>query len=751
VDGDRFGLGVSPKRREDARFLIGKGAYLDDLVVPDVAHAVFVRSSHAHAGIGLVDVAQARAAPGVLAVLTAADVAADGLNDLPPTVEANAQTGERFQFTPMPLLARDEVRYVGQLIALVVAETRAQALDAAELVHVACDARPVVMTPEAAAATPTLLCMDWSLGDADAAFAGAAQVVTLRLHNHRIVTNPMEPRGVIGVYDAAAEQFIAHVSSQSLHGNRDAIARVLHVPPERLRFVAPDVGGGFGAKNFPYPEQALIPWAAKRCGRPVKWIASRSEVFVSDHQARDHLAVAALALDAEGRFLGLRVDSIANIGAYMCGGAGSLQTFQYPHLQGGVYDIPRVGLRIRTVLTNTTPIGVTRGPGFAEAINVIERLIDAAARQCGFDRATLRRLNMARTPMTNALGYVVDSGAFAETFDKALAAADLPGFATRRRDSEARGLLRGLGFACHIKATGGNPSENVDIRFADDGSVLLITGTQTIGQGHETTFPQILAHCLGIPNDLVRLVQGDTGVIRAGGGHGSSRATYMGGTAIFRASEQIVAKGLPTAASMLEAAEADIGFADGAFSISGTDRSVSLLDVAAKARETGSPLDTYYFWTREHMTFPNGTHIVEVEIDRGTGRVALVRHTAVDDYGVIVNPMIAAGQAHGAMAQGAGQALMEHAVFDAATGQCVSGSFMDYTLPRADDFPAFNLDFNNTRCATNPLGVKGCGEAAAVGMFPAINNAVADALGEDGILDGPVTSERIWRVLNAGR
>ncbi len=309
--------------------------------------------------------------------------------------------------------------------------------------------------------------------------------------------------------------------------------------------------------------------------------------------------------------------------------------------------------------------------------------------------------------------------------------------------------MRGLGFACHIKATGGNPSENVDIRFADDGSVLLITGTQTIGQGHETTFPQILAHCLGIPNDLVRLVQGDTGIIRAGGGHGSSRATYMGGTAIFRASEQIIAKGMPIAASMLEAAEADIRFADGRFSIAGTDRSVSLLEVAAQARESEMPLDTYHFWTREHMTFPNGTHVVEVEIDRGTGRVALVRHTAVDDYGVIVNPMIAAGQAHGAIAQGSGQALMEHAVFDAATGQCVSGSFMDYTMPRADDFPAFNLDFNNTRCTTNPLGVKGCGEAAAVGMFPAINNAVADALGSDGILDGPVTSERVWRVLNA--
>jgi aerobic carbon-monoxide dehydrogenase large subunit len=749
VDGDLLGLGASPKRREDSRFLIGKGTYLDDMAFPGLAHAVFLRSPHAHAGITAVDAKGARTAPGVYAVLTAEDVSADGLNDLPPTVEANVQTGERFRFTPLPLLARDEVRYVGQLIAVVVADTKTRALDAAELVRVTYAARPAVVAPEAAASVPDLLCMDWRLGDADAAFAGAAHVVSLRLHNHRIVTNPMEPRGVVGDYDATTEQFIAHVSSQSLHGNRDAIARVLNVPAERLRFVAPDVGGGFGAKNFPYPEQALIPWAAKRCGRPVKWIASRSEVFVSDHQARDHLADASLALDKNGLFLGLRVDSIANIGAYMCGGAGSLQTFQYPHLQGGIYTIPHVGLRIRIVLTNATPIGVTRGPGFAEAINVIERLIDAAARQCGFDRATLRRRNMARAPMTNALGYAVDSGAFSETFDKALAAADLPGFPSRRRDSEARGLLRGLGFACHIKATGGNPSENVDIRFDDDGAVQLITGTQTIGQGHETTFPQILAHCLGIPNDRVRLVQGDTSVIRTGGGHGSSRATYMGGTAIFRASEEIVAKGRPIAASMLEAAEADIDFANGVFSVTGTDRSVALLDVAVTAREAGTPLDTYHFWTREHMTFPNGTHVVEVEIDRGTGRVALVRHAAVDDYGVIVNPMIAAGQAHGAIAQGSGQALMEHAVFDAETGQCVSGSFMDYTLPRADDFPVFNLGFNNTRCTTNPLGVKGCGEAAAVGVFPAINNAVADALGSDGILDGPVTSERIWRALNA--
>ncbi len=745
MDGDRFVLGDQPRRREDARFLIGQGEYLDDLVLPDMAHAVFVRSTHAHAGICAIDVAAARAAPGVCAVLTAAEVTADGLNDLPPTVEANVQTGERFQFTPLPLLVRDEVRYVGQLIALVVAGTKAQALDAAELVRVTYDSRPAVMSPAAAAADPVLLCMDWRLGDADAAFAEAAHVVSLRLHNHRIVTNPMEPRGVIGVFDAAADRYIAHVSSQSLHGNRDAIARALSVPPEQLRFVAPDVGGGFGAKNFPYPEQALIPWAAKRCGRPVKWIASRTEGFVSDHQARDHLAEASLALGQDGRFLGLRADSIANIGAYMCGGAGSLQTFQYPHLQGGIYTIPRIGLRVRTVLTNTTPVGVTRGPGFAEAINIIERLIDAAARQCGFDRAALRRRNMARTPMTNALGYDVDSGDFSGCFDQALDAADLPGFPARRRDSEARGRLRGLGYACHIKATGGNPSENVDVRFEADGSVALITGTQTIGQGHETTFPQILAHCLGVPNDRVRLVQGDTDIIRMGGGHGSSRATYMGGTAIFRASEEIVAKGRPIAASMLEAAEADIDFADGMYTVAGTDRRVALLNVASEARDRDSPLDTYHFWTRDHMTFPNGTHVVEVEVDRDTGLVMLVRHTAADDYGVMVNPMIAAGQVHGAIAQGSGQALMEHAVYDQETGQCLSGSFMDYTMPRAADFPAFQLSFNNTRCTTNPLGVKGCGEAAAVGMFPAINNAVADALASNGVLDGPVTSERIWR------
>jgi carbon-monoxide dehydrogenase large subunit len=599
--------------------------------------------------------------------------------------------------------------------------------------------------------------MDWHWGDsraADTAFATAAHVVSLRLDNHRIVTNPMEPRGAVGSYDAARGRYTLFVSSQNIHGNRDATARALGVPPADVRFIAPDVGGGFGAKNFTYAEHALILWAARRVGRPVKWIATRSEGFVSDHQARDHRADASLALDADGRFLALRVNSVANIGAYMAGGAGAVQTNQYVHLQGSIYAIPAIALHVVTALSNTTPIGVTRGPGFAEAVNIVERLIDAAARQCGFDRAELRRRNMVPAtamPMTNALGFSVDSGDFPRTFDRALEAADVTGFAARRADSEARGLLRGLGFAYHIKGTGGSPHENVDIRFDPDGTVSLITGTQTIGQGHETTFPQILADRLGIPNASIRLRQGDTDLIPTGGGHGSSRATYMGGTAIWRASETIVRKARPIAADALEAAEADIAFADGHFGVVGTNRSISLLDVAARAREADTPLDTYHAWTREHMTYPNGTHVVEVEIDRDTGVVTLVRLTAADDYGVLVNPMIAAGQAHGAIAQGVGQALLEHAAYDAQSGQMLAGSFMDYALPRADDLPSFHLEFTGTRCTTNPLGVKGCGEAGAVAMLPAIGNAIMDALVSLGVthFDGPATPFRVWQAIRA--
>ena len=758
-------IGDAPKRREDLRFVTGSGRYLDDLAFAGMAHAVVLRSPHAHGLILRIQTEKARTAPGVLGVLTAEEVRADGLKPLRPSAEANVQTGEKFAFAPQPLLADGKVRYIGEPVALIIAETHAQAIDAAD--QVVADYVPLPAATTAAAArgpgspqispeVPGNLCLDWRTGDAaavEAAFAAAAHVVELALDNHRIVTNPIEPRGVIGLWDAEQGRYTAHVSSQSIHATRDNTARALGVAPAAVRFVAPDVGGGFGAKNFVYPEHVLILWAARRVGRPVKWIATRSEVFLADHQARDHLAEAALALDKDGQFLALRASSIANAGAYLVF-AGGVQTFQYIHLPGTVYRIPAVDLQVAAVLTNTAPIGVTRGPGFAEAVNIIERLIDRAARQCGFDRTELRRKNMpppTAMPVTNAFGNTIDSGAFPETLDHALARADVEGFAARRRESETRGVLRGLGFAYHIKGTGGSPTENVDIRFEADGTVSLVTGTQTIGQGHETTFPQILADRLGIPNELIRLVQGDTDRIPLGGGHGSSRATYMGGTAIWRASEEIIAKGTGIAAEALEAAEADLRFADGRFEVAGTDRSIALLDVAALGHDKGTPLDTYHSWTRQWMTFPNGAHVAEVEIDRETGQVRLARYTAVDDYGVLVNPMIAAGQAHGAIAQGVGQALLEQALYDPVSGQLVAGSLMDYALPRADDLLSYDLGFNATRCTTNPLGVKGCGEAGAVGAFPAVINAILDALAPLGVGDftGPASPEHIWRAFTS--
>jgi carbon-monoxide dehydrogenase large subunit len=761
----RSKIGDSPRRREDARFVTGGGAYLDDLTFPQLTHAVFVRSPHPHAIVRGIDIEAAKRAPGVRAVLTIHDADADGLQPMRPGVEANAHTGEPFAFMPQPLLARDKVRFVGEPVALVVAETLAQAMDGAERVTVDYAPLPAVAShraarapgaPQIADTVPGNLCLDWRHGDTDAvdrAFASAAHVVTHSFVNHRIVTNPMEPRGVVGSYDPAEGRYTAHVSAQAIHNNRDFAARWLGVGPDKVRFIMPDVGGGFGAKNMTYPEHALIPWAAKRVGRPVKWIATRSEVFLTDHQARDHHAEASLALDADGRFLALRASSTACLGGYMAGGAGGLQTFQYPHLQGTIYNLPSIEIHVQAVLTNQTPIGVTRGPGFGETVNILERLIDRAARQCGFDRADLRRRNMVRAfPMTNAFGFVVDSGKFVECFDGALANADLPGFAARRAASEQKGALRGLGFACHIKGTGGPPSENVDIRFEADGTVSLITGTQTIGQGHETTFPQILAHRLGVPNALIHLRQGDTDQIPMGGGHGSSRATYMGGTAIWRASDGIIQKGIIVAAKALDAAPEDISFNDGLFLVAGTNRSLGILDVAVLARAANTPLDTYHHWTREAMTFPNGTHVAEVEIDRETGRVTLDRYIAMDDYGVLVNPMIAAGQAHGAIAQGSGQALMEAVVYDPSSGQPLAASFMDYALPRAADLPSFDLSFNGTPCTTNPLGVKGAGEAGAVGGFPAIANAILDALAPFGVtgFEGPATPFRIWQTMRDG-
>ncbi len=757
-------IGDSPRRREDQRFVTGRGLYLDDLPFEKLARAVFLRSPHAHALIRSIDAAVARRAPGVLAVLTARDAKADGLKPLRPYVEANVQTGEPFIFDEQPLLAEDKVRFVGETVAMVVAETLAQALDAAELIEVEYESLAAVTRAGAAAApgapqlsprVPGNICMDWKTGDvggADAAFARAAHVVTLELDNHRVTTNPIEARGSVGSFDPASGRYTLHISSQNIHNNRDHAARALGVEPKDVRFIAPDVGGGFGAKNFIYVEHVLVAWAARKVGRPVKWIATRSEVFLADHPARDMQATASLALDESGKFLALRVESAANVGAYLAAVGGGVPTYQFLHLQGTVYRIPSIALRMRVVLSNTTPIGVMRGPGFAESVNIMERLIDSAALQCGLDRIELRLMNMVPArdmPMTNSLGFEVDSGAFPETFAKALEHADVAGFAGRRRQSEARGLRRGLGFAYHIKGTGGSPQENVDVRFEADGTVSLITGTQHIGQGHETTFPQILADRLGVPNDLIRLRQGDTDLIAMGGGHGSSRATYMGGTAIWRASDEIIRKGLALAAEALEASEGDIRFEEGRFVVSGTDRAVGLLDLVPRGREKGEPLDTYHFWTRKHLTFPNGVHVVEVEVDAETGRVTLERYSGVDDYGVMVNPMIVAGQAHGAMAQGIGQALLERSNYDPDSGQMLAATFMDYAMPRADDLPSFELRFNPTRCTTNPLGVKGCGEAGAIAAFPAIANAILDALAPLGVrqFEGPASPWHIWQAI----
>lgn len=759
----RHGIGADPVRREDARFLMGRGTYLDDLQIPDALHAVVVRSTHAHAGIGALRVDAARRAPGVAAVLTGADATLDGLQPLRPTAEANVKTGERFTFAPQPLLAQHKVRYVGEPVALVIAGTLEQALDAAEMVDIDYAPLPAVTTPAAARAAgapliadgvPANTCFEWRVGDTagvEAALAGAAHRVTIKVDNHRIVTSPMEPRGVVALYDPVEGRHVLHVSSQNVHGIRDQVARSLGVAPTSVRLVAPDVGGNFGAKNFIYPEYVLSAWAARRIGRPVKWIATRTEIFLGDHQSRDHLAEATLALDASGRFLALRIDCVANAGAYLVS-AGGVMTYQYIHLPGTVYRIPAIDLGIACVLTNTTPVGVTRGPGFAEMVNIVERLVDAAARECGFDRAELRRANLwpaAGMPMTNSFGQIVDSGAFPVTFERALDVADVAGFAARRAASADRGCLRGLGFAYHIKGTGGSPHENARIAFEADGTLTVTSGTHSVGQGHATTFPQIVADRLGVPNELVRFRQADTDLLPLGGGSGSSRSTFMGGTAIWRAAEEVVAKGCVHAARLLGVADADVRFEDGHFVARGSNLSISLLEVAAHARGTARPLDAYHSWTRDLLTFPNGAHIVEVEIDRETGKLAVVRYTAVDDYGVLVNPRIAAGQVHGAIAQGLGQAVLEGTVYQAESGQPMTASFMDYALPRADDMPRIALEFNATRCTTNPLGVKGCGEAGAIGAYPAIANAIADALAEFGapMLDGPATPERLWRAM----
>jgi len=746
-------VGATPKRKEDYRFVTGQGCYLDDMVFENVAHAVFLRSPHASAEIRKIDFSAAKVAPGVIAVLTSGDLDADGIGNLEPYVTANTMTGEPFNWGPQPLLADNHVRYVGEPLVMILADTKSAALDAAEMIEVdylekkaVVDGRAAleIDAPQVDPRVPGNLCMDWQHGDNDGVIKSldsAEHVVSIELLNHRVITHPIEPRGGVAVYHPDGDRFTFHVSSQSLHNNRDHIAKALKIKRTQSRWLAPDVGGGFGSKNFGYQEQGLLLWAAKKSGRPVKWIATRSEVFLSDHQVRDHRATARLGLDKEGRFIALEIESIANLGAYIAGSAAGVQTNQYAHLPGTVYDIPKIAMRARSVLSNTTPIGVMRGPGFAEMVNIMERLIDKAAYSTGMDRFELRRRNLfSKTPMRNALGTRVDSGNFPKAFEEVLQAIDADGFSSRQMNSSK---LRGLGVACHIKANGGSPDESASIRFRADGGVDLAVGTQTIGQGHETTFSQLLSDRLGIENNKIRLIHGDTDAVPIGGGHGSSRATYMAGTAIWRAGEEIVEQATPIAAEMLQAGT--VTFKDGSFRAG--DRSVGLIEVAAEAELRGNPLNAFHAFSRGQMAYPNGAQAAEVEVDPETGVVQLVNYASVDDYGVMVNPMIVEGQVAGAIAQGMGQAVLEGTIFDAKTGQPLTGSFMDYAIPRADNLPSLKLGFSMTRCTTNPFGVKGAGESGAIASYPAITLAILNALNALGVngWHGPATPETIWR------
>jgi carbon-monoxide dehydrogenase large subunit len=753
-----FEIGRSPLRLEDERFLRGAGRYLDDVPGAGLAHAAFVRSPHAHARVLRIDIARAARMPGVLAVLTHEHAARDGLQPLHPSVRDNPHTGEPFDYRPQPVLAAGQVRHVGELVAMVIAATPAQAVDGAEAVAV--EYQPlaaVVEVSEAAApddAGRAARCLDCRFGDAaaaDAAFAAAAHVVSMHTLNHRVITNSMEPRGAVARHDAATDRYTLHASTQNVHVLRDQIADALGVARERVRLHASDVGGGFGNRNFLYPEYPLLLWAARRTGRGIKWVNARTEGFVSDHQARDFRARAALALDADGRFLGLRVHSQANMGAYLAGAGCGIQTGQYTTTPGGLYRIAAIDLHIGAALSNTVPVGVTRGPGFGEAINVIERLVDKAARELGLCRFELRRRNLVAAehlPWTNAVGTCIDSGHFRACLDEALRRADADRFEQRRAQALARGSWLGLGLACHVKATGGLPQENVALAFEDE-RLVFSTGTMAIGQGHETSFRQILGTLLGLGHDRIVYRAGDSELIAMGGGHGSSRATYMAGTAMARAAARVIAAARPLAARTLGVDADAVCFEAGLFRVRDSNRSLPLLDAARLAHAAGQPLDTYQHVTREAMTFPGGCHVAEVAIDPDTGVPRLLAYWAVDDYGVEVNPMLVQGQMHGAIAQGVGQALFERAAYDRDSGQLLSASFMDYCLPRADDLPRFDTATLASRCTTNPLGVKGCGEAGAVAAFPAINNAIADALAAHGIgeVEEPISAQRIWRAI----
>ena len=769
--------GQSIRRLEDERFLTGRGRFTDDVNRADQLHVQVIRSPHAHARIVRIDTDAALGVPGVLGVFDAAHLRADGIGPLPCTTKV--ATSGPMLVPERTALATGRARHVGEPVAFVVAESLAAARDAAELVAVDYDPLPCVVDTRTAMNPgiarlwddiPNNLSYRFEKGDraaVRAALATAAHVVELELVNNRIIVAPLEHRAAIGEYDRQSETFHLLLSGQGVHGIRQALAdTVLRVPAERVQVACPDVGGGFGVKNGLYPEYVLVLWAARRFARPVKWSSGHGEDFVSTAHGRDNVTRARLGLDGEGKFLALDVATIANLGAAMSTGGPGSSTNAPGNAMGGGYDLAAVFMEVHGVFTNTVPIDAYRGAGKPEANYLIERLIDAAAPIVRIDAIELRRRNLVSVfPHRTAVGTTIDGGKFAANIDIALAAADHAGFPARRDEARRRGLLRGIGVTCFLETARGAPNEGAEIRFEANGKVTLLLGTQSNGQGHETSFPQIAADRLGLPIDCFLYRQADTAIVQDGNGHGGARSLHMGGSALVKAIDGVIAKGSALAARLLQAPIEAVHFAAGRFSVGDPgergigDRGIGLVELAQAARE-GNPspdgpsgLDTYAWNLLDLITFPNGCHIAEVEIDPQTGHVALRRYTGADDFGTIINPMLTIGQVQGGVAQGIGQAMLEHVVHDPVSGQLLSGSFMDYALPRAEDLPDLAIHLNGVPTAANPLGVKGAGQAGAIAAPQAVISAILNALAPLGVrhIDMPATPERVWQAIERAR
>src|SRR3954449_6355004 len=769
----KYGVGQPVRRKEDDTLVRGKGKYTDDFTLPGQAYCFMVRSSHAHGIIKGIETAAAKAMPGVLGVWTGKELEAAGYNPFTCGLPLKSRDGSPLLQTNRMALATDKVRFVGDPVAFVVAETLAQARDAAEAVEL--DIEPLPAVTDAAEAAkpgapqlyehiPNNVALDYHYGDAakvDAAFAGAAHVTKLDIVNTRVAVVSMEPRVALAAYDKASERFTIQVPTQGVSGNKAGFAKILNVPTDKVRILTANVGGSFGMKNLNYPEYTCIAHAVKLLGRPVKWTDERSTSFLSDSQGRAQLIHAELALDAEGKFLAVRLQGYGNLGAYITGVAPGPLSLNTGKNLASVYKTPLLGIDIKTVLTNVTLMGAYRVAGRPEANYFMERLVDAAAREMGIDRLTIRKRNFikpSQMPFPAASGVTYDSGDFAAVFEKALEVSDYAGFAKRKRESRKNGKLRGIAVGSYLEVTAPPSGELGKITFDADGGVTLTTGTLDYGQGHATPFAQVMSAELGVPFEKIRLEQSDSDLVRFGNGTGGSRSITATGQAIVESSQLVIAKGKKAAAHLLEASEGDIEFAGGRFTIAGTDRSIGIMELARHLREGKMPdgvpssLDVDHTTKEVPSTYPNGCHVAEVEIDADTGSVGIARYTGVNDFGTIVNPMLVAGQLHGGVAQGIGQALMECISYD-SSGQPITGSLMDYAMPRAEDIPMMAVGDHPVPAKSNPLGSKGCGEAGCAGSLSTIVNAVLDALSEYGIahLDMPLTPERIWRAIREAK